>query len=105
VESCGVEFCGDIEEDNRLTICRKDGVNHEEGKMDEKSIRDIIDQIKPALARDGGNIEFISIAGGVVKVKLTGACGGCPMSQMTLKNYVERTIKEKLPEVKAVVAE
>jgi Fe-S cluster biogenesis protein NfuA len=53
---------------------------------------------------DGGDIELVSIEDGIVKVRLTGACGGCPMSQMTLKEVVERAIIEAVPEVKKVVA-
>ncbi len=58
--------------------------------------------IRPALQADGGDIELIDVADGIVKVKLTGACGGCPMSQMTLKMGVERVLKQQVPEVKSV---
>ena len=61
-----------------------------------------LEKIRPALQADGGNIELIDVTDGVVKVKLTGACGGCPMSQMTLKMGVERTLKQQVPEVKSV---
>jgi len=61
-------------------------------------------QIRPALQRDGGNVELVSIKDGVVSVRLTGACGGCPMSQMTLKNGIEKVLKEQIPEVKKVVS-
>ena len=61
-----------------------------------------LEKIRPALQADGGNIELIDVTDGVVKVKLTGACGGCPMSQMTLKMGVERTLKQQVPEVKRV---
>jgi Fe-S cluster biogenesis protein NfuA len=56
------------------------------------------------LVRDGGNVELVSIEGGVVKVRLQGACAGCPMSQMTLRNGIEKVLKEKIPEVTAVVS-
>jgi len=56
------------------------------------------------LQRDGGNIEFIDYVDGVVKVKLQGACGSCPMSKMTLKMGVERQLKQDIPEIKEVVA-
>lgn len=64
-----------------------------------------IEKIKPMLAADGGSVELIDVsADGVVKVKLTGACGGCPMSSMTLKMGIERIIKQEVPEVKSVEA-
>ena len=63
-----------------------------------------LEKIRPALQRDGGNIELIDVTDGVVKVKLTGACGGCPMSQMTLKMGVEKVLKQELPEIKRVEA-
>ena len=61
-------------------------------------------QIRPALQADGGDVELIDVTDGTVKVKLTGACAGCPMSTMTLKMGIERKIKEDIPEVKEVVA-
>jgi Fe-S cluster biogenesis protein NfuA len=63
-----------------------------------------LDKIRPALAADGGNVELVEVEEGVVKVRLTGACGGCPMSQMTLKMGIERHLKKEIPEVKEVVA-
>jgi Fe-S cluster biogenesis protein NfuA len=63
-----------------------------------------LDKIRPALVADGGNVELVEVEEGVVKVKLTGACGGCPMSQMTLKMGIERHLKKEIPEVKEVVA-
>lgn len=71
--------------------------------MKEK-IEESIGKIRPFLQRDGGNIEFIDYADGVVKVKLQGACGSCPMSMMTLKMGVERQLKQDIPEIKEVVA-
>ena len=62
-------------------------------------------EIRPALQADGGNVELVSVAeNGKVTVKLTGACGGCPMSQMTLKMGIERTLKQRVPEVKEVIS-
>ena len=61
-------------------------------------------EIKPLLAMGGGSIELVSVEDGTVKVRLSGACAGCPMSQYTLVNFVEATLKEKIPEVKEVVA-
>jgi len=63
-----------------------------------------LNKIRPALRADGGDVEVVEIKGGIVKVRLTGACGGCPMSTMTLKNAVEKVIKEQVPEVKQVIA-
>ena len=71
--------------------------------MKEK-IEAALNKIRPALQADGGDVEVVEIKDGTVKVKLTGACGGCPMSTMTLKNAVEKVIKEQVPEVKKVVA-
>jgi Fe-S cluster biogenesis protein NfuA len=62
-------------------------------------------RIKPALQADGGDVELVEVTPeGVVKVKLTGACAGCPMSQMTLKMGIERELKKEVPEVKEVVS-
>lgn len=62
-----------------------------------------LDKIRPSLQADGGDVELVDVVDGVVKVKLTGACGGCPMSQMTLKMGIERLLKKEIPEVKEVV--
>lgn len=72
-----------------------------------KQVEDVLEKyIRPSLRMDGGDVELVDVDEneGVVKVRLTGACGGCPMSQMTLQMGVERVLKEKIPEVKAVVA-
>jgi len=61
-----------------------------------------LNEIRPMLQRDGGDVELVSIEGGVVKVRLQGACAGCPMSQMTLRNGIERVLKDRIPEVTAV---
>ncbi len=63
-----------------------------------------LDKIRPALRADGGDVELVDVEDGVVKVKLTGACGGCPMATMTLKMGVEKVVKEEVPEVKELVA-
>ena len=60
--------------------------------------------IRPQLQADGGGVELIDVTNGTVQVKLTGACGGCPMAAMTLKQGVERVIKEQVPEVVEVVS-
>lgn len=69
-------------------------------------VAEALEFIRPALQNDGGDIELVGVDedSGTVTVKLVGACGGCPMSQMTLKNGVERILKEAVPEVVAVEA-
>jgi Fe-S cluster biogenesis protein NfuA len=72
--------------------------------MKEK-VRQSLDKIRPMLQRDGGDVELIDVdeKGGIVKVRLQGACAGCPMSQMTLRNGIEKLLKQEIPEVKSVV--
>jgi len=71
--------------------------------MDKDSVQAVLDQIRPALQADGGDVQLVDITDdGVVKVQLVGACRGCPMSQLTLANGVERVLKEKIPEVSRV---
>jgi Fe-S cluster biogenesis protein NfuA len=72
-----------------------------ENRMRE-NVEKALEKIRPALQADGGNVELVDVVDGVVKVRLTGACGGCPMSQMTLKMGVEKVIKQYVPEVKGV---
>lgn len=69
-----------------------------------KKIEDLISQIRPSLQADGGDIELVAIEKDIVKVRLKGACGSCPMSQMTLKNGVEAIIRQHHPEIKSVIA-
>ena len=61
-------------------------------------------RIRPALQADGGDVELLDVKEGVVSVRLSGACGGCPMSTVTLKNGIERILKQEVPGVKSVVA-
>ncbi len=69
----------------------------------EQKVRSIITQIRPYLQQDGGDIEFVELTpDNIVKVKLQGACGACPHAKMTLKNGVEQTLKQYLPEVNRV---
>ena len=63
-----------------------------------------LDQIRPVLRADGGDVQLVDVNEGVVTVKLTGACGGCPMATMTLRNGIERVLREQVPEVKEIVA-
>ncbi len=68
-----------------------------------EQVQEVLDQIRPALQADGGDVELVDVTNdGVVKVALQGACRGCPMSQLTLANGVERVLKEQLPEVARV---
>lgn len=70
-----------------------------------EQVEAVLEQIRPALIADGGNIELVKVGeDGVVEVRLKGACGSCPMSQMTLKMGVEQVLKEKVPGVKEVKA-
>jgi Fe-S cluster biogenesis protein NfuA len=71
--------------------------------MNEKVIAALA-EIRPALQADGGDVELVDVTNGTVKVKLTGACGGCPMATITLKKGIERVLREKVPEVKEVVS-
>jgi len=72
--------------------------------MIKESVQTVIDKIRPMLQRDGGDVELVGVEGSVVKVRLQGACKGCPMSQMTLKNGIERFVKQEVPEVDRVEA-
>lgn len=69
--------------------------------MKEK-VQDALNKVRPSLQADGGDVELVEVVDGVVKVRLQGACAGCPMSQMTLRNGIERYLKEQIPEVKSV---
>ena len=71
--------------------------------MKEK-VENALKKIRPMLQADGGDVEFVEVENGVVKVRLQGACAGCPMSQMTVKNGIEKLLKEEIPEVEAVEA-
>jgi Fe-S cluster biogenesis protein NfuA len=71
--------------------------------MKEK-VEEALSHIRPALQADGGDVELLDVKEGVVSVRLTGACGGCPMSTMTLKNGIERILKQEVPGIKSVVA-
>lgn len=72
--------------------------------MKEK-VQKAIDDIRPSLQADGGDVQLVEVSeDGVVKVRLVGACAGCPMSQMTLKNGIEKYLKKMVPDVKTVVS-
>ncbi len=67
-----------------------------------KRVQQAIDEIRPQIQGDGGDVELVSIEDGIVKVRLVGHCAGCPMSQMTLKNGIEAYVKQRVPEIKSV---
>ena len=68
-----------------------------------EKVEEELNNIRPGLQADGGDVELVEITeDGVVKVKLKGACGGCPMAQLTLKQGIERRLKASVPEVKSV---
>ena len=72
--------------------------------MLEDQVKAALDNVRPSLQADGGDVEFVSLdSDGTVSVKLTGACGSCPMSQMTLKMGIENYLKKEIPEVSSVV--
>lgn len=84
-----------------VTANRRNG-NEVSEKMEAK-IKEVIEQkIRPALRMDGGDIEYIGVQEGIVEVRLTGACRGCPHAAMTLQHGVERMLKEGVPEIKGV---
>jgi len=71
--------------------------------MKEK-VEKVLGKIRPNLQADGGDVELVSVKGGVVTVRLKGACGGCPMATVTLKQGIEKILKEEIPEVSEVVS-
>ncbi len=70
----------------------------------QEQVQNVLEQIRPHLQADGGDVKLVSVEDGIVKVQLQGACAGCPMSTMTLKNGIERILKQQIPEVKEVRA-
>jgi Fe-S cluster biogenesis protein NfuA len=69
------------------------------------AVQAVIDRIRPNLQADGGDVELVDVGDdGVVKVRLVGACHGCPMAQMTLKNGIEKILKQEIPAVQSVVS-
>jgi Fe-S cluster biogenesis protein NfuA len=72
--------------------------------IDRKSVEEVLELIRPALQADGGDVQLVDVSDdGVVEVELQGACKGCPMSQLTLANSVERVLKDRIPEISKVV--
>jgi Fe-S cluster biogenesis protein NfuA len=89
-------------------ICHPGEVRNKGESVDNKAeiqkVQTVLDKVRPNLQADGGDVELVDVQNGIVKIKLTGHCAGCPMSQMTLKNGIERVLKQELPEVKQVIA-
>jgi len=74
-------------------------------EMLKEKVQRALEKVRPSLQADGGDVQLVEVdENGVVKVKLMGACGGCPMSQMTLKMGIEKVLKQNVPEVKSVVS-
>jgi len=67
-----------------------------------EKVSEALEKIRPSLQADGGDVELVDVVDGVVQVRLKGACSGCPMSTMTVKNGIERYLKQLIPEVKSV---
>ncbi|MFP4589469.1 MAG: NifU family protein [Candidatus Bipolaricaulota bacterium] len=73
--------------------------------INREKVEDVLDEIRPSIQADGGDVKLVDVSeDGVVEVELTGACVGCPMATMTLKGGIERTLKDRLPEVQEVQA-
>lgn len=70
----------------------------------EQQVRDALEELRPALKMDGGDVELVGVEDGVVQVRLLGACGGCPMATMTLVGFVEERLKQRVPDVRQVVS-
>jgi Fe-S cluster biogenesis protein NfuA len=87
-------------------MCEQCGCNHDKAQDTfETKVKMIIDSIRPNLQSHGGDVEFVATENGkTVKVRLQGACSGCPGAKMTLKMGIERLLKEKIPQVKEVIA-
>lgn len=66
------------------------------------NVENVLDELRPYLVADGGNVELVEIEGPIVKLRLQGACGSCPSSTMTLKMGIERRLREKIPEIAEV---
>lgn len=84
-----------------IPIRRNKVVDEKDTQMKEK-VQQVLETIRPALQRDGGDVELVDVKDGVVQVRLQGACAGCPMSQMTLAFGIQRVLKEKVPEIQRV---
>lgn len=70
--------------------------------LTQDNVENVLDELRPYLMADGGNVELVEIDGPIVKLRLQGACGSCPSSTMTLKMGIERRLREKIPEIAEV---
>ena len=71
--------------------------------MTKEEVQGVLDKVRPMLQADGGDVELLDVEDGVVKVRLVGACGGCPMATMTLVGFVEERLRQRVPAVRQVV--
>lgn len=69
-----------------------------------ENVDNVLDTVRPALMADGGNVELVDVADGIIKLRLQGACAGCPMSQMTLRMGIERELRKHMPDIQQVVS-
>lgn len=81
---------------------QEDGVTTEGLELTEENVEKVLDEVRPYLMADGGNVALLEIDGLVVKLKLEGACGSCPSSTLTMKMGIERRLMEKIPEIASV---
>jgi Fe-S cluster biogenesis protein NfuA len=70
----------------------------------QQQVEAALEEVRPALRKDGGDVELVDVEEGVVRVRLLGACGGCPMAMMTLVGFVEERLKQRVPEIQQVVS-
>jgi Fe-S cluster biogenesis protein NfuA len=87
-----------------LAYCHSEYMRKQEVELVKAKVEEILNIIRPSLQADGGDVELVDVKEGVVSLKLTGACAGCPMSAITLKNGIERTLKQEIPDIKEVIA-
>ena len=69
-----------------------------------ENVDNVLDTVRPALMADGGNVELVDVEGGIIKLRLQGACAGCPMSQMTLRMGIERELRKQIPDIQEVIS-
>jgi len=76
----------------------------ETGAVLQERVQAALEEVRPALQMDGGDVELVGVDAGIVRVRLLGACGGCPMATMTLVGFVEERLKTRVPEIRQVVS-
>jgi Fe-S cluster biogenesis protein NfuA len=82
----------------------REGWMTEDGADLERDVSAALQEVRPALQMDGGDVELVGVENGVVQVRLLGACGGCPMATMTLVGFVEERLKQRVPQIRQVVS-